>query len=559
MSLTRRPGGAAGLAQVFWGGGVAWVRWVNHDGGLMSRSDPDHPDRSDRSAGRVGPGTLIDLAVQLHRDEGAPSAALRERDRRIGLEQGAGLEGESADDTGRAKRLARWLGALPDPPRGGAAALATVGVAAALMGLLLGYGAARAVYWYDGREPVNVVRVLGVFVVLQAVTLGLFAVAARPGRGGLSEALLALSPGRWAGFVTRWLPAETREALAQVTGRGGAHQMLYGRVQKWQVLAWSQSLALAFNVGALVGALQLIVGSDLAFGWSTTLPVEAPAMHGLTQVLSAPWGWAWPAAAPGVELIAETRTFRMESFEVTTQAERFTEWWPFLLMCMAVYGLLPRVITWWIARRRLGEAATRSLALTPGADAVLRRMDRPQVQTRATEHEVDAGGEAAEPLTEVEASRAVCVVRWSEAPGTGSPLNDGATFDAGGRSTLEDDRGVIRAAARYAARSSDRVAVALRVKAWEPPLGELLDFLRELRGALGQGTPIEVHAVGTDGGAAREQDRAVWRAKLATVGDPWLRVVGDGNGDGGGGDEARQGSAGASPSQGASPSREGQS
>jgi hypothetical protein len=47
---------------------------------------------------------------------------------------------------------------------------------------------------------------------------------------------------------------------------------------------------------------------------------------------------------------------------------------------------------------------------------------------------------------------------------------------------------------------------------------ELMDFLADLRQALGDGEAIELMPVG-DG------DREVWRKKLATSDDPWLRLV----------------------------------
>jgi len=286
---------------------------------------------------------------------------------------------------------------------------------------VLGYGVARAVLYYDGSQPVNVVHVLAVFVALQVLTLALFVIGALPARGGggLPEALRRLGPGRWVAGMTRLLPADTREALERMTGRGGAHGTLYGRVQKWQLLTWSQAFALAFNVGAIAGAVQLIVGSDLAFGWSTTLDADEHDMKRLTDTLALPWAWAWPAAAPDAETVAATRTFRAEAFERPAGgAEVFARWWPFVLMCMAVYGLLPRVLTWTLSRMRLRAAAGRALGLLPGGDAVVRRMTRPRVATRAPEHEPR---EAGLPAAEAAAADApptgatACVVRWAGA------------------------------------------------------------------------------------------------------------------------------------------------
>jgi len=93
---------------------------------------------------------------------------------------------------------------------------------------------------------------------------------------------------------------------------------------------------------------------------------------------------------------------------------------------------------------------------------------------------------------------------------------------AGGAHPLADDRAAIAATA-----GADRPAVLL-VKAWEPPLAEVLDFLRELRRAMGDGTPIVVVPVGADADgratAPQPRHRDIWRRAVATVGDPWLRV-----------------------------------
>ena len=484
----------------------------------------------------VHPGTLVDVAVQLHRDEAAELAALAERDRAVGLQLGAEAD-TAADPAARARWLVRWLDALPGASRSGGAALTTVGLGAVLLGLLLGYGVARAVLYYDGSHPVNVVHVLVVFVVLQALTLVLFVVAAWPGRrgargqagGGLPEALRRLGPGRWVAGLTRLLPAdffasEVRDALERMTGRGDAHGVLYGRVQKWQLLAWSQAFALAFNIGAIAGAVQLIVGSDLAFGWSTTLDVDERAMKRLTDTLSLPWAWAWEGAVPDDGTIAATRTFRAETFGGDAGAAGvFTKWWPFVLMCMVTYGLLPRVVTWAVSRARLRAAAGRALGLLPGGDAVLRRMTRPRVATRAAGHEAGNAGASTGPAEPVEIApptdRVACVVRWAAAP-LPAGADDTSVLDAGGGATLADDRAALRQAQARSVAAGPGAAVVVRVKAWEPPLGELIDFLRELRGGVAEGAPIEVSPAG-DG------DRVVWRDRLTRVGDPWLRLVGE--------------------------------
>lgn len=473
-------------------------------------------------------GHLIELATQLRDDEAVSLDTLRRRDRAIG--RGLGL---SARDSAvpslpeRARRTTAWLEALPakNPDRRGGEALNIVGVVAVVIGLVLGYAAAMGLFYYDGSTPVNVVRILAVFVALQALTLVLFVIATLPGGVPGAAALRGLSPARLATFVSRFLPGNTRDALQQLMGTAGAHQRVYGRVQKWQLLTWSQSMALAFNLAAVCGALQLIVFSDLGFGWSTTLDVDAEQMHAITSAVSGPWSEVWQDAVPEETLVEATQTYRAENFDLKVEPEDSVRWWPFLVMSMIVYGVLPRVVTLIGTRWRLRQAVLRAVALTPGVDRVLDRLTAEVVETRGIAHETPTPGNHVDTAVAAPSADAGCVIRWAEAPGGDEALH------AGGGRTLEEDRQTIAAAAE-----TTGGGVRIRVKAWEPPVLEFLDFVKDLRSALGDGRVIEVQPVGVGG-------RAMWQKKLGGVGDPWLRMVGESAGaaqGGAGGDHENE-------------------
>jgi hypothetical protein len=68
--------------------------------------------------------------------------------------------------------------------------------------------------------------------------------------------------------------------------------------------------------------------------------------------------------------------------------------------------------------------------------------------------------------------------------------------------------------------------VAVLVKAWEPPLLELQDFLAALRDALGDGRVVALVPVARDArGEPVAPDagvRATWRRAVEQSGDPWL-------------------------------------
>src|SRR5690606_41608770 len=141
--------------------------------------------------------------------------------------------------------------------------------------------------------------------------------------------------------------------------RAGRHQRVYAGVQKWALLRWSQTFALWFQLTALAVSLVLVVFTDLAFGWSTTLTtgdplLDARRVHRATAVVAAPWRWIIPDAQPSLELIEESRYFRAASGAVSArEAARLGGWWRFVVLTIVVYGVLPRVITLGLAEARL--------------------------------------------------------------------------------------------------------------------------------------------------------------------------------------------------------------
>ena len=57
---------------------------------------------------------------------------------------------------------------------------------------------------------------------------------------------------------------------------------------KWFVISAAQWLAVAFYVGLVSVTLTLLVFTDLAFGWSSTISLSTDRVSGLAQVLATP-------------------------------------------------------------------------------------------------------------------------------------------------------------------------------------------------------------------------------------------------------------------------------
>jgi hypothetical protein len=286
--------------------------------------------------------------------------------------------------------------------------------------------------------------------------------------------------------------------------------------------------------------------SDLAFAWSTTLQTDPAALQRYTDLLSAPWAGFFPDGRPSFDLIESTRYFRLKdgTFPAATSPEGLGGWWPFLVMCMLVYGLLPRLATLLLARQRLRAALRQTFQHFPGASDLRARLNTELVETRSDEPMLDrldglaATGEAVA-VPEVAGLPAV-VVSWAAAAaeGTARPWVAGmstmevtAWLEAGGARTPDQDEAVVAQVA-----ADGEAAILVLVKAWEPPMGEVLDFLTALRRASRPDRSLLVAPLGTTPtGAPAAADPAqldVWRRTLARAGDPWLRVLplgGDGS------------------------------
>lgn len=122
---------------------------------------------------------------------------------------------------------------------------------------------------------------------------------------------------------------------------------------RWQMLLLLQQLWCLVAVGMLLGFGFMLLFTDLAFGWSSTVLTGEQSMVGLAQTISLPWQWLWSSAAPDADLITATRFQRIAPEQATT--ERAGDWWPFLLASLLFYNLLPRLglagLAYWQLRR----------------------------------------------------------------------------------------------------------------------------------------------------------------------------------------------------------------
>lgn len=498
---------------------------------------------------------IVALACALDRDEQQSPADLLARDKPFAL--AAPVDGED-----RGAVTLRWLEfvkaedrAVGDLHRRAETADHLTSFLIALAAVILGGGATFGAFYFDGSGRVNAVSVLALLVALPGVFLFALGFAALPSRitrrvpgAGLWTVLgRTLSPGRLAPLLWRFFPRDLRDAMALVSGRLGRHQQLYAGLQKWAILRWSQLFALSFQLTAVAGCLVLVVFTDLAFGWSTTLTTgdaaaDAQRLHGITSTLATPWSWAWPDAQPSLALIGESRYFRAAAPLLSpADAARLGGWWQFVVLTMLCYGILPRILTFTWAQGRLRSAAQAALEASPGVSVVLRRLHRSRMETAAMEPEHDENrqsGNASSATSKSatsgdETNHIRVVINWSETPIEAETLQTNFPHAnlhiAGGAVSMADERQLVQELGTTPLDPDTTILII--VKGWEPPLMEFIDFLTSLREALPRASPVNLLVLPVGLGdesawpAATPTQVELWRRKLAGLSDPRLRVA----------------------------------
>jgi hypothetical protein len=496
-------------------------------------SDPPRAGNGIRVRGRAGLADVVGLVLALEARQSLLPSERRVQDRSFAGE----LEGLTG-----ARLLRHWLARSTTPAlvlrvRRVTRAFAGIRIGFTVGGALLGWSAAAALLSIRGPQGrISLAACLAILVglpflgwlttVVLWLIAGLLPTAAGPGeRGSLARGLHRL--------VLRLLPAATRLDVEAIFGRARAHGALFARLQRGQWTSWLLQAGISYGLAALAATLVFVVFTDLAFGWSTTLDVAPERVHRLVAALAWPWAAIWPEASPSLELVEATRHFRVAEAARATGAAGgpsplvYGAWWPFLVMAIACYAILPRLATLPLLGLWLGRESERVLRLMPGALELVESLSTPWVESGGEGCAGPVGRAMGGMVPEVElagflardggAGSAFAVV-WAEA------LDEAAlraslgvalrVVPAGGRRRFEEDAEAVRAAAGAGG------AMLVAVHGHEPPVLEQLDFLAALRRAAGAERALAVVLVG--GG---DRDLETWRRKLVELADPRLAVA----------------------------------
>jgi hypothetical protein len=489
---------------------------------------------------------VVDLEVQLALDEEQDDGALRARDRNLYLELAPAPAQPDA-------LLGAWLEALrarfgvPQLGERIESAQRVLSYLLAIFGLSLGWGVAEVLLHYEqGGAPVNVGHFVLVLVLGQLATLALLALST------LLRRVFARLPvvgdvGRVLRFLTTRLSKLLGEDAASEALRGqrAAYQRartrhgLYRELERYALLSQSQLFALAFNIGALACCVRLVLLSDLAFAWSTSVAsLDAAQVQRVCALLASPFAWFLPEAMPSASLIEHTQYFRLEGrFADAPVGSRGDpqlagEWWRFLLACTVTYGLLPRLLTFGWFRHKLSRAQKHVPLDTPAVLRVLTRMLTPVLSTRArdnTEQHAEAARRV-EPQTSARGASCALIL-FRDVPTSVALLQREIAAVLGLTVTSVDRAGGFDAQADAALchkLAQDSAGVCLVAEAWEAPDKGLRSLLSMLRQAVGARRSMSVVLIGEASehgfAAPAEVDVKLFRDRLTLLQDPYLSV-----------------------------------
>lgn len=408
--------------------------------------------------------------------------------------------------TPRAEAIGRWLARCrkADPGPAHKARLAVrsekwIRLAAFFLFMLAGGGTAQALLWYDGTRLINVGAFLGVLVFGQLALLLALAVSGLLLRGSLAGPYRAL--------------------VFHFTGQAESIHSL----PLWQTRAFAsmQIAGAGFNLGALLTTAAKGLTADLAFGWATTLRVDPGQIQRLTTALARPWGGAF---APTPEQIEGSRILLVQGTR-HVDGEAAAAWWPFLIMCLLVYGLLPRLLLALGGEISLRRKLRRVPLNDPRCERLYMRLTRPSLGfslsgERETVGERAPSGKLPAPL---KPKGPVCLLLPEAHEG---PSEDAANAVAGQLGVPVEQW----AASPENIETVPSGGVVWWQEVWQPPLEETLARIRSLReriGAdpdisiLGSGLPAPAHGVNPP----EPGDAEVWSAALSRLRDPHLQFV----------------------------------
>ncbi len=435
----------------------------------------------------------------------------------------------------------------------------------AVIGGLTGAGMAFSFLIYSGSRPLNVSAYFGVFILTQILFILLFigfsiiqfirrpyphtSIAFTLVKRLLDFLLLKLKTG-----TVKNLPASQSDSLREIAGIISGKKQVYGSLFYWPVFTVVQVFGIGFNLGILSATLLRVIGTDIAFGWQSTIQFSHEAVYRLVKIAAIPWSWFIPpeTAHPSLLQIEGSRIV-LKNGITHLATQDMVAWWPFLCFSVLFYGLLPRVIFLIIGIGAGKNAILRQNFDYGSCDQLLRRLNTPIINTagltieaRKTDSDhIRLSGNSGLLDNPTPGNGLIVLVPddiYDEF--SNDELSRVISQTTGNRIHIKikigEDYGIDRDVLKDLIgekRKNNPPGLFILQEAWMPPILEILGFIKKIRKIFDEKTIIEVGLIGkpdqnTIFTPVKNEDWNTWKKKLNAIGDPYLvleRLVQDGS------------------------------
>ncbi|MBT0585947.1 DUF2868 domain-containing protein [Alteromonas oceanisediminis] len=304
------------------------------------------------------------------------------------------------------------------------------------IGFLLGILVSFAVLSGDANGRVNLLYLMLAFFVLPLL--------------GALISLLSLSSQK--GFNAARLMSAL--PIWSKTQRGYLHKLRQTHLDKQWFFVQSQVAAIGYAIATLLCFGLLLVTTDINFVWRSTL-LSAEQLFPLLNAIALPW-WFWETAQPSLELLYATQDSRLT--QSYSNVETFGQWWSFVFATQVIYALLLRILL------LVGGRAWFELRQRRDVEYQLRQRQAGQSHKAPEQHVLS-------PITHTLPDK-LALANWAAFPPevvAQCRLRPTTTLDCSGHENDDPN---------YSG------AQVVLLKSWEPPMGELQDYLEQGHGVL---------------------------------------------------------------------------
>lgn len=412
---------------------------------------------------------LYQLNTQLELDAALSLQSLRERDHAIGQQFDASPEGRG-HEANDAARLLFWLDQVSSPQSAGTAhpapwlTEASAAHLARIIAIVFGFIGMATFLLASGRGLVNVFMFMLLFVIIQLVLCIIAATVMTRTLAGSQTVMLPVNPARF--IVSRMIPDQRylREA---------------GSLVRLVFLRYGQELGAIFTLGAIAAFFVLLGLSHFTFVWGSTFTLSDDLVLRMSELFALPWSGFLPQATVDARIIADSRFHPAITDLGMVSIEHMRGWWPFLIMAMVSYALVPRLLLWATSKYFYASRMRAAFVGMPGSALVLARMRSPLVSTQGEAN----GPQALAPgKTDVAVDSRLLLLNWSNALTPDDQGQFEALYSVPGSNIVNVGLGsMVQELAGLTTKIEPPVEqLYVAVKSWEPPMADLADFLANL-------------------------------------------------------------------------------